>query len=249
MMRPGSRFGTTLCRRAATLVAALAISIFAPAAFAQSVPLRLLILGDSLSSGLGVPEGYGFGPALGQRLRADGYRNVDVFNGSMPGDTTSDVATRLAADPRGYSADVVIVELGGNDMLIRTDPAVVERNLDWIIDGYKREGARVVIGGMLSKPELGFVYNVTFDQLYPRLAARWGASLYPFFLQGVFGHPALMQEDGIHPNAAGVQRIVAGIAPLVERNLDAAAARRRLVAAHGESARGDPPAAPALLPF
>jgi acyl-CoA thioesterase-1 len=249
MMRIRSGFEATLRCRTATLIAMLAIAFFPPAALAQSVALRLLILGDSLSSGLGVPEGHGFGPALARRLQADGYRNVEVFNGSMPGDTTSDVATRLASDPRGYSADVAIVELGGNDMLIKTDPAVVERNLNWIIDGYKREGARVVIGGMLSKPELGFVYNVTFDQLYPKLAARWGASLYPFFLQGVFGHPDLMQEDGLHPNAAGVQRIVAGIAPLVERNLDAAAARRRLVAARGESSRGDPPAAPALLPF
>lgn len=209
---------------------ALVLLIAAPTALAQSVPLRLFILGDSLSSGYGVPQGYGFAPALAERLRADGYRNVDIFNGSMPGDTTSDVATRLAADPRGYSADVAIVELGGNDMLIGTEPAVVERNLDWIIDGYKREGARVVIGGMLSKRELGFVYNVTFDQLYPKLAARWGASLYPFFLQGVFGNPELMQEDHIHPNAAGVQRIVAGIAPLVERNLDGAARAKRTAA-------------------
>lgn len=196
-----------------------------------SAPLKLLILGDSLSSGLGVPKEAGFGPALARRLRADGYRNVDVANGSMPGDSTADAATRLAAAPQDYDADVVVLELGGNDMLTQTDPAVVARNLDWIVSGYQKRGTRVVIGGMLSKPELGYVYNVTFDQIYPRLAARWGASLYPFFLAGVFGHPALLQEDKIHPNAAGVERIVAGIAPLVERNLDAAAERRRLAEA------------------
>ncbi|MBY6239639.1 arylesterase [Methylosinus sp. Sm6] len=218
-------------RRFSAALLLLSALPFSTAASGQSAPLRLVILGDSLSSGLGVPEGYGFAPVLARRLRADGYRNVEVFNGSMPGDTTSDAATRIAADPRGYSADVAIVELGGNDMLTATDPSVVERNLNWIIDGYRREGTRVVIGGMLSKPELGFVYNVTFDKLYPKLAARWGASLYPFFLQGAFGNPALMQEDGVHPNAAGVQRIVAGIAPLVERNLDAASARRMRSAA------------------
>ncbi|WP_245278054.1 arylesterase [Methylosinus sp. PW1] len=205
---------------------------FTQAAAAQPTPaLKLLILGDSLSTSLGVPEGYGFGPTLARRLRADGYRNVEVVNGSMAGDTTADAATRLASTPQDYDADVVIVELGGNDMLTQTDPAVVARNLDWILDGYKKRGTRVVIGGMLSKPELGFVYNVTFDQIYPKLAARWGASLYPFFLAGVFGHPALMQDDHIHPNAAGVARIVAGIAPLVERNLDAAAGRRRVAEA------------------
>ncbi|WP_244613529.1 arylesterase [Methylosinus sp. Ce-a6] len=200
--------------------------ILPPAASARAAPLRLLILGDSLSTGLGVPDGYGFGPALARRLRADGYRNVDVVNGSMAGDTTADAATRVASTPQAYDADVVIVELGGNDMLIETDPAVVARNLDWLVDGYKKRGTRVVIGGMLSKPELGFAYNVTFDQIYPKLAARWGVSLYPFFLAGVFGHPALMQEDRVHPNVAGVERIVAGIAPLVERNLDAAGRRR-----------------------
>ncbi|CAN2532829.1 Esterase+TesA [Methylocapsa aurea] len=227
MAREIFRFGAAL-----GAAIALAASIQgAPARSQPSVPLKLLILGDSLSTSLGVPEGYGFGPVLARRLRVDGYRNVDIVNGSMAGDTTADAATRLASTPQNYDADVVIVELGGNDMLMQTDPAVVARNLDWIIDGYKKRGTRVVIGGMLSKPELGFVYNVTFDQIYPKLAARWGASLYPFFLAGVFGHPALMQEDHIHPNAAGVERIVAGIAPLVERNLDAAAGRRRVAEA------------------
>lgn len=227
-------FDATGRRRGRDILLALALSTlaFTRAAAAQPAPaLKLLILGDSLSSGLGVPEGYGFGPALARRLRADGYRNVDIVNGSMAGDTTADAATRLASTPQDYDADVVIVELGGNDMLTQTDPAVVARNLDWILDGYKKRGTRVVIGGMLSKPELGFIYNVTFDQIYPKLAARWGASLYPFFLAGVFGHPALMQDDHIHPNAMGVARIVAGIAPLVERNLDAAAGRRRVAEA------------------
>lgn len=227
MARQIFRFG-------AALGAAIALSASihgSPARSQPSAPLKLLILGDSLSTSLGVPEGYGFGPALAARLRADGYRNVEVVNGSMAGDTTADAATRLASTPQQYDADVVIVELGGNDMLTQTEPAVVARNLDWILDGYKKRGTRIVIGGMLSKPELGFVYNVTFDQIYPKLAARWGASLYPFFLAGVFGHPALMQDDHIHPNAAGVARIVAGIAPLVERNLDAAAGRRRVAEA------------------
>jgi acyl-CoA thioesterase I len=222
----------------------LAALPFSTIAHGQSAPLRLVILGDSLSSGYGVPNDYGFASALARRLRADGYRHVDVFNGSMPGGTTSDAATRLAADPSGYSADVAIVELGGNDMLTATAPAVVERNLNWIIDGYRREGAQVVIGGMLSKPELGFDYNVTFDRLYPKLAARWGAALYPFFLQGVFGHPALMQEDGVHPNAAGVQRIVAGVAPIVERSLDAAAAIVSVMRRSGRDSRTPPRPAP-----
>lgn len=227
MAREIFRFG-------AALGAALALAASTHDSRARSqpaAPLKLLILGDSLCSGHGLPEGYGFGPALARRLRADGYRNVEVLNGSQAGDTTADAATRLASTPQDYDADVVIVELGGNDMLTQTDPSVVERNLDWILDGYKKRGTRVVIGGMLSKPELGFVYNVTFDKIYPKLAARWGASLYPFFLAGVFGHPALMQDDHLHPNAAGVERIVAGIAPMVERNLDAAAGRRRVAEA------------------
>lgn len=217
------------CGRAARVEAAvifLVSLLMTQPALCQPSSLRLLVFGDSLATGFGLPQGAGFTHVLARRLRADGYANVDVIDGSVDGSTTADAAKRLASSPEEYRADVVIVELGGNDMLIKDSPENIARNLNWIISGFKARGARVILGGMLAKPEYGFVYNVQFDKIYPALAARWRASLYPFFLQGVYGHPGLMQSDNIHPNAAGVQRIVAGILPLVERNLDAAARRR-----------------------
>ncbi|PWB84041.1 MAG: arylesterase [Methylocystaceae bacterium] len=213
----------TRLRFAAILLA----SVFtAQPALCQPSGLRLLIFGDSLATGFDLPEQAGFTHVLARRLRADGYANVEVIDGSVDGSRTADAAKRLESSPDEYKADVIIVELGGNDMLIKDSPENIARNLNWIISGFKARGARVILGGMLAKPEYGFAYNVQFDRIYPALAARWGASLYPFFLQGVYGHPGLMQSDHIHPNAAGVERMVAGILPLVERNLDAAARRR-----------------------
>lgn len=210
-------------RLAATILASL---FFSAPALSQPSGLRLLVLGDSLCTGFDLPEQAGFTRVLARRLRADGYTNVEVVDGSTDGNTTAVAAKHLASTPDDYKADVAIVELGGNDMLMKDSPENIYRNLNWILSGFKARGVRVVLGGMLAKPEYGFAYNVQFDKIYPALAARWGASLYPFFLQGVYGHPGLMQSDHIHPNAAGVERMVAGILPLVERNLDAAARRR-----------------------
>ncbi len=212
-----------LSRLAAIVLASLLVS---SPAFCQPSGLRLLVFGDSLCTGFELPEHTGFTSVLARRLRADGYTNVEVVAGSVDGSTTADAAKRLASSPQDYMADVVLVELGGNDMLIKDSPENIERNLNWILSGFKARGARVILGGMLAKPEYGFAYNVAFDKIYPALAVRWGASLYPFFLQGVYGHPGLMLSDRLHPNAAGVQIMVAGILPLVERNLDAAARRR-----------------------
>jgi acyl-CoA thioesterase-1 len=216
--RDGRLLGPAILLLAAVFIASPALS--------QPTPLRLLVLGDSLVTGYRLPEGAGFTHVLARRLRADGYANVEVVESAVDGATTADAAKSLASSPEQFGADVAIVELGGNDMLIRDSPEHIARNLNYILSGFKARGTRVVLGGMLAKPEYGFAYNAQFDAIYPALAARWGASLYPFFLAGVYGQPGLMLPDKLHPNAAGVQRIVAGILPLVERNLDLAARRR-----------------------
>jgi acyl-CoA thioesterase-1 len=210
--------------RALTLLTAaiLSLAFYCVSATCEARQLRLLVLGDSLSSGYMLPENAGFTHVLARRLLADGYPDVQVIDGAVGGATTSEAATRIArAAPGEYGADLVLVELGGNDMLEETAPQNVFRNLNWIIATYKATGARVILAGMVAKPKLGPAYNIRFDTIYPALAARWRTSLYPFFLQGVFGHPALMLSDNKHPNAAGVERIVAGVAPMVERNIDA----------------------------
>jgi acyl-CoA thioesterase-1 len=110
----------------------------------------------------------------------------------------------------------VIVELGGNDALRALPPEEMERNLDAIITRLQDEGIPVLLAGMLAPPNLGRDYGAAFAAVFPRLAEQHDVPLYPFFLDGVAGDPALNQRDGIHPSAAGIERIVDGILPLVE---------------------------------
>lgn len=191
------------------------------AANAKALPLKVLVFGDSLTSGFELPDQAGFSSVLLRKLRVDGYDDVIVLNGSVAGDTSGDGLQRISSALQ-YGADVVIVEFGGNDMLNRVDPRVTFSNLDTIIAICKTQGARVILAGMLSLPKNGPFYDAEFDRIYPALARKNKVSLYPFFLQGVYGHPGLMMSDHEHPNVFGVQRIVAQIAPLVEKNLRAA---------------------------
>lgn len=207
--------------RALALAATFLLTALAAPAAAQ--PLQVLVFGDSLSSGFELPEQQGFPSVLKRRLLADGY-NVIVWNGSNAGDTSGDALARISTALE-YHPHLVIVELGGNDMLDHVDPRVTYSNLNAIIAICRAQGARVILAGMLSLPKNGPNYVAAFDTLYPALAHRTGVPLHPFFLQGVYGYPWLMMSDNEHPNALGVQRIVAGVAPLVERELRALSLR------------------------
>ncbi len=127
----------------------------------------------------------------------------------------------------GDKPDIVMVELGGNDMLRALDPASTEKNLDAIIGKLKEAGATVWLVGMLAPRNFGPEYVKQFDGLFKTLADKHGVPLYPFFLDGVAQDPALNQPDGIHPNAKGVDVIVERILPFVTKNLDDAASVRR----------------------
>ena len=175
--------------------------------------VRILAFGDSLTSGFGLPPAQSFPAQLEKRLRADGT-NARVTNAGASGDTTSGGLARLdwaLAD----KPDVVILELGANDMLRGTDPASVRANLDAMIAKIKAGGAKVLLAGMRALPNWGKEYRRDFDRIYPELARAHDAALYPFFLEGVATVPELNQPDGLHPNARGVAVIVDGIAPLV----------------------------------
>ncbi|MCC7425434.1 MAG: arylesterase [Alphaproteobacteria bacterium] len=189
----------------------------APAAAAAARPLRLLALGDSLIAGYGLPRGEGFIAQLEAALRARG-RAVTVLNGGVSGDTSAGGRARLAwalAD----RPDAVLVCIGANDGLRGLDPARTAENLAAILDELEKRGLPVLLSGMHAPPNLGAEYGRAFRAAYEdqaRARAARGLVFHPFFLDGVAAEPALNQPDGIHPNAAGVARIVANLLPLVE---------------------------------
>lgn len=177
-------------------------------------------LGDSLTAGYGLLPAEGFTAQLQAALRHAGVQ-ATVRNGGISGDTTAQGRARLLWGLRGLGAkpDLVIVELGANDMLRGLPPEQAAANLDAILAELQRRQIRVLLAGMKAAPNLGPNYRRAFDAIYPRLAAAHGARLYPFFLDGVAGDRALLQADGLHPNAQGVKIIVHRILPAVTGTL------------------------------
>ena len=202
----------------------LAALLMLPSA-ASASPERPLIwaLGDSLFAGYGLPPREGFAPQLQSALRRAGVA-AEVRNGGVSGDTAAQGRARLLWGLRGLKArpDLVLVELGANDMLRGLPPEQVEANLDRIVVELKRRGIPVLLVGMRASANLGPDYRRRFDGIYPRVARRHGVPLYPFLGEGVAGNRALFQADGLHPNARGVGLVVARMAPVVRRALQKA---------------------------
>jgi len=187
------------------------------AAPAMADPVGIVGFGDSLMAGYRLGPGESFADKLQAALKKDGY-DVTVANAGVSGDTTSDGLARLDwSVPDG--TDLVILELGANDMLRGVDPALTRKNLEAMIERLKERGIKVLLVGMKAAPNLGPDYQKAFDAIYPDLAARYSLPLYPFFLDGVAGHPDLQLDDGMHPNAKGVDRMVEGALPIVENSL------------------------------
>ena len=208
------------------LLALLAL-MFAASAPAVAQPRERLILafGDSLTAGFRLPARDGFTAQLERALDARG-RNVRVHNAGVSGDTTSGGRARLnyVLASLGRNPDLVILELGANDMLRMQEPAITRANLDAMLAELRRRRIPVVLAGMSSSPNLGVAYVDEFNRIFPELARKHGATLYPFFLQGVAFQRPLLLDDGLHPNARGVAVIVRNILPTVERALPPAVA-------------------------
>jgi acyl-CoA thioesterase-1 len=211
--------------RLRNLLIALALAL-APVAAAAEV--RLLAFGDSLTQGFGLPEAQGFVPRLQAWLDAHGAGDVTIVNAGVSGDTTQGGLARIEWS-LGDDIDGVIVALGGNDLLRGIDPAVSGRNLDGILAAIEAKGLPMILAGLPAPPNYGEDYRRAFKRMFRDLAAEHGAIYYPSFLAGmgqgrnVRQIMRLMQPDGIHPNAAGVQAIVDHIGPVV---LELAAAAR-----------------------
>jgi acyl-CoA thioesterase I len=196
---------------------ALAGTALARTALARTAPTRLLVLGDSLSAGYGLPHDQGFEVQLQQALRAHGH-DVSIIDGAVSGDTSAGGRARLDWT-LGDGADVAIVELGANDGLRGVDPKDMRANLTAILDELAAKHIPVLLTGMYAPPNLGPDYQKAFRAVFDTLGKRPGVLYDPFFLDGVALHPDLIQADHLHPNAEGVKREVARLLPLVEQLL------------------------------
>lgn len=204
-------------KRLIAIVAAAFCAIgAASAAFAE--PYRIVGFGDSLMAGYQLDPGESFPEKLQAALTAQG-RDVEVAGAGVSGDTTSGGLARLDwSVPDGTK--LVILELGANDMLRGIMPDLTAKNLDEMVSRLKARNIGVLLAGMRAAPNLGPDYAEQFDRIYPELAKKYGVTLYPFFLDGVAGDLKLVQADGMHPTAAGIDVMVAKMTPVVENVID-----------------------------
>lgn len=180
----------------------------------------VLAFGDSLTAGFGLDQGLGFAPQLQATLRRHGIA-ATVIDGGVSGDTSEAGKARLGwtLDGLERKPDLVILELGANDMLRGLDPELTAKNLDAMLAELKRRDIPVLLAGMRAAPNLDPAYVIRFDAIYPELARRYGVAAYPFFLDGVAAEKGMQQADGMHPTFAGVKRIVTGMTPAVKQAL------------------------------
>ena len=170
---------------------------------------RVVILGDSLTAGLGLPIEQSYPSLLQERLTESGL-DYEVVNAGVSGDTSAGGLSRLDWALDG-DVRVLVVALGGNDGLRGLPVEQLKRNLATIIERAQARGIAVILAGMEAPPNYGREYIVAFHKVYPALASQYHVPLVPFLLQGVAGSDALNQRDGIHPTAAGARIVAANV--------------------------------------
>ena len=180
----------------------------------------ILAFGDSLTAGYGLDQGLGFAPQLQATLRRHGVK-AQVVDGGVSGDTSEAGKARLGwtIDGMARKPDLVILELGANDMLRGLDPRLTDANIDAMLAELRRRQISVLVAGMRAAPNLDPAYVASFEAIYPRLAGKYDVPLYPFFLEGVAAQPGMQLPDGMHPTFEGVKRIVRNITPTVKEAL------------------------------
>ena len=183
---------------------------------AKEAEILIVAFGDSLYAGYGLDQKEGFAPELQAALTEAG-KDVRVHNAGVSGDTTAAGLRRMefVLDSLSRKPDLVILGLGGNDLLRGLKPADTRANMDAMVKKLKDRGIPVMLTGMLAPPNLGTEFSNEFNVIYPALAKKYDAALYPFFMDGVVGNPDLFLPDGLHPTAKGIDIIVGKIAPQV----------------------------------
>jgi acyl-CoA thioesterase-1 len=226
-MSLGMAFGLAACDRgqppapAATGSDTPAAAAAAPVAGKQ---INVLAFGDSLFAGYGLadPAAQSYPARLESALRGGG-RNVRIANAGVSGDTTAAGRQRLAftLDSQATKPDLVLLELGGNDLLRGLAPDQTRANLTAMLDELTTRGIPVVLMGLQAPPNYGAKWQREFDAIYPELSRKYDAPLVPFVSERVFANPKMLQQDHIHPTAQGVGVLVAATAPAIAKALPA----------------------------
>ena len=180
---------------------------------------KILLFGDSLMSGYGLPEEHHLTVVLEDNLKSVGY-NIEVINGSISGSTSLDGLDRIEETLSELDIDLVILGLGANDMLRKINPKQTEKNLEKIIKIIQDENVNIILAGMVASPANGLGYKKKFDKAFPNLAKKYDIQLIPFLLDGVALKPELNLSDGMHPNEKGVLIISETIKKSVIKILD-----------------------------
>jgi acyl-CoA thioesterase-1 len=173
----------------------------------------VVILGDSLTAGLGLPRDEAYPTLLQRRLDEEGF-DYDVVNAGVSGDTSAGGLSRLDWALEG-DVRVLLVALGGNDALRGLPIAELKSNLSAIIERAQQRGVKVLLAGMEAPPNFGQAYTVSFRQVYADLAKQYNIPLVPFLLEGVAGLESMNQRDGIHPTAEGARKVADNIWPVL----------------------------------
>lgn len=196
----------------------LALALTLPGAAQAAAAKPILVLGDSLSAGYGVKVDATWVTLLEQRLASQGY-GYRVVNASISGETTGGARSRLPRALELHKPSVVIIELGGNDGLRGLPLKQVRSNFEYLIETSQATQARVVLVGMRMPPNYGEEYANSFHALYGELAKKYDVPLVDFFLDGVALDDTLMQDDGIHPNAAAQPKLLDNLWPALSKVL------------------------------
>ena len=180
---------------------------------------KILLFGDSLMSGYGLPEEHHLSVVLEDNLKSEGY-NIKVINGSISGNTSLDGLDRIKETLSELDVDLIILGLGANDMLRKIKPKQTEQNLEKMIKIIQDKNINIILAGMVASPSNGLGYKKKFDKAFPNLAKKYDIQLIPFLLDGVALKPELNLSDGMHPNEKGVLIISETIKKSVIKILD-----------------------------
>ena len=180
---------------------------------------KVVLFGDSLMAGYGLPKEHHLSLVLENNLKQDGF-NIQVINGSVSGSTSSGGLNRAEWSLSDPGIDLIILGMGANDMLRGIQPDETKKNLEQIIEIAKKKEIEIILAGMIAPSTHGAKYKNDFDAIYPKLSKKHNLLLIPFLLEGVALDPSLNQQDGIHPNKKGTIKISENIKKSIIAILD-----------------------------